>query len=129
MRILIAEDEVELAKGLKFLLEKNKFSVDTVNNGADALDYFHSTDYDVIVLDIMMPKKNGMEVLSQIRSEGAAVPVLMLTARSEIEGRGRRLSPQAVCHQGIYCKSEGACPQKCRICRYGSVTGECTARL
>ena len=64
MRILIAEDEVELAKGLKFLLEKNKFSVDTVNNGADALDYFHSTDYDVIVLDIMMPKKNGMEVLS-----------------------------------------------------------------
>ena len=46
MRILIAEDEVELAKGLKFLLEKNKFSVDTVNNGADALDYFHSTDYD-----------------------------------------------------------------------------------
>ena len=87
MRILIAEDEVELAKGLKFLLEKNKFSVDTVNNGADALDYFHSTDYDVIVLDIMMPKKNGMEVLSQIRSEGAAGPGLMLTARSEIEDR------------------------------------------
>lgn len=87
MRILIAEDENGLAKALKFLLEKNKFSVDTVYDGAAALDCFHSTDYDVIVLDIMMPKVNGLEVLKAIRREKAGVPVMMLTAKAEIEDR------------------------------------------
>ncbi len=87
MRILIAEDEVELAKGLKFLLEKNKFSADVVHDGAEALDCFHHFAYDVIVLDIMMPKINGLEVLRQIRKEKSAVPVLMLTAKAEIEDR------------------------------------------
>lgn len=87
MRILIAEDEVELARGLKFLLEKSKFSVDVVHNGADALDYFHSLEYDAVVLDIMMPKMNGLEVLARLRGEGAAVPVMMLTARAEVEDR------------------------------------------
>ena len=87
MRILIAEDETGLAKALKFLLEKNKFSVDTVYDGAAALDCFHSTDYDVIVLDIMMPKVNGLEVLKAIRREIAGVPVMMLTAKAEIEDR------------------------------------------
>lgn len=87
MRILIAEDETELAKGLKFLLEKNKFTVDVVNNGAEALTYFQSRAYDVVILDIMMPKVNGLEVLQQIREAGSGVPVLMLTARAEIEDR------------------------------------------
>lgn len=87
MRVLIAEDEVELARGLKFLLEKSKFSVDVVGNGADALDYFHGSEYDAVVLDIMMPKMNGLEVLSRIRREGSAVPVMMLTAKAEIEDR------------------------------------------
>lgn len=87
MRILIAEDEAELAKGLKFLLEKNKFTVDIVNNGAEALTYFQSRDYDVVILDIMMPKVNGLEVLRQIRESGSGVPVLMLTAKAEIEDR------------------------------------------
>lgn len=87
MRILIAEDEVELAKGLKFLLEKNKFTVDAVYDGADALAYFQSAAYDVVVLDIMMPKVNGLEVLKQIRKTGSGVPILMLTARAEIEDR------------------------------------------
>lgn len=87
MRILIAEDEVELARGLKFILEKNKFSVDIVHNGKDALDYFHNSDYDAVVLDIMMPNKNGLEVLAQIRSEKSIVPVMMLTAKAEIEDR------------------------------------------
>ncbi len=87
MRVLIAEDEPELARGLKFLLEKNKFSVDTAKDGTEALDYFHSTDYDVIVLDIMMPKVNGLDVLRQIRESGAKVPVMMLTAKAEIEDR------------------------------------------
>ena len=87
MRILIAEDEVELAKGLKFLLEKNKFTVDIVHDGADALDCFQCVEYDVIVLDIMMPKVNGLEVLRHIRKCRSSVPVLMLTAKAEVEDR------------------------------------------
>ena len=79
MRILIAEDESELAKGLKFLLEKNKFSVDIAADGAEALDYFCG--------GIMMPKMNGLEVLRSIRRTGANVPILMLTAKAEIEDR------------------------------------------
>lgn len=95
MRILIAEDEVELARGLKFLLEKNKFSADIVHNGLDALDYFYGADYDVIVLDIMMPGLNGLEVLRRIRAAGSAVPVLMLTAKAEIEDRVKGLEAGA----------------------------------
>ncbi len=87
MRVLIAEDERELAKALKFLLEKNKFSVDTVRDGAEALERFYSAVYDVVVLDIMMPEMDGMEVLARIRRGGFGVPVLMLTARAEIEDR------------------------------------------
>ncbi len=87
MRILIAEDETELAKGLKFLLEKNKFTVDAVHDGEEALNYFQSRDYDVVILDIMMPKVNGLDVLRQIREAGSKVPVLMLTAKAEIEDR------------------------------------------
>lgn len=87
MRILIAEDETELAKGLKFLLEKNKFTVDVVHDGEEALTYFRSRDYDVAVLDIMMPKVSGLDVLRQIREVGSGVPVLMLTAKAEIEDR------------------------------------------
>lgn len=87
MRILIAEDEFELAKGLKFLLEKSKFSVDIVHDGAQALECFENGDYDVIVLDIMMPKVNGLEVLKTIRRSGSKVPILMLTAKAEVEDR------------------------------------------
>lgn len=87
MRVLIAEDETELARGLKFLLEKNKFTVDTAQDGEEALEYFQRAEYDVVVLDIMMPKKNGLEVLAQIRRMGFGVPVMMLTARSEVEDR------------------------------------------
>lgn len=87
MRILIAEDETELAKALKYLLEKNKFTVDLVRNGAEALDAFRCTGYDVIVLDIMMPEVNGLEVLKTIRREKSGVPVMLLTARAEVEDR------------------------------------------
>lgn len=87
MRILIAEDETELAKGLKFLLEKERFNVDIVHDGEDALAYFDSTEYDVVVLDIMMPKKNGLEVLKSIRKSGSSVPIMLLTAKAEIEDR------------------------------------------
>ena len=76
MRILIAEDELELAKGLKFLLEKNKFTVDVVHDGEEALTYFRSRDYDVAVLDIMMPKVSGLDVLRQIREAGSYTDLL-----------------------------------------------------
>lgn len=87
MRILIAEDEVEIARGLKYMLEKNNFTVDIVHNGADALDYIHSMEYNAVILDIMMPRLNGMEVLAKIRQEQSSVPVMMLTAKSEVEDR------------------------------------------
>lgn len=87
MRILIAEDELGIAKALKHVLEKNRFAVDMVHNGTDALDYLLSTDYDAAVLDIMMPGLDGLEVLRRIRAGGNAVPVLLLTAKSEVEDR------------------------------------------
>lgn len=87
MRVLIAEDEVELARGLKYLLEKNKFSVDLAYDGAEAMECFQCTEYDVIVLDIMMPKQNGLEVLASVRRSGSSVPVMMLTAKAEVEDR------------------------------------------
>ncbi len=87
MRVLIAEDETELARGLKFLLEKNKFTVDVAHDGGEALTYFRDRDYDVVILDIMMPKVNGLDVLREIRGTGSGVPVLMLTAKAEIEDR------------------------------------------
>ena len=87
MRILIAEDEVATAKALKVLLEKAKYSVDIVHNGNDAWNYISSGSYEVIVLDIMMPGMNGLEVLAKMRREQISTPVLMLTAKSEIEDR------------------------------------------
>ena len=89
MRVLIAEDEKEIAQGLKFLLEKQKFAVDIVHDGVDAIDYFESTHYDVVVLDIMMPRKDGLSVLREIRKGGVNpdVPILMLTAKAELEDR------------------------------------------
>ena len=87
MRVLIAEDEVATAKALKLLLERNKFSVDIVHDGNDAWAYISTSPYEVIVLDIMMPGMNGLEVLSRIRRNGITTPVLMLTAKSQVEDR------------------------------------------
>ena len=87
MRILIAEDEVATAKALKVLLEKANFSVDIVHTGTDAWDYVKEGSYEVVVLDIMMPGLSGLEVLTRMRKEGMKTPVLMLTAKSEIEDR------------------------------------------
>ena len=87
MRILIAEDEVATAKALKLLLEKAKYSVDIVHNGNDAWSYISSDTYEVIVLDIMMPGMTGLEVLSLIRKNHITTPVLMLTAKAELEDR------------------------------------------
>ena len=87
MRVLIAEDEVATAKAIKLLLEKAKFSVDIVHNGDDAWDYVSAGSYEVVVLDIMMPGKSGIEVLSLMRKNHIATPVLMLTAKAEIEDK------------------------------------------
>lgn len=87
MRILIAEDEVSIAKALKVLLEKNMYSVDMVHNGTDALLYMEQINYDVLVLDIMMPEKDGLEVLKIARERGITAPALFLTAKSEVEDR------------------------------------------
>lgn len=87
MKILIAEDEVATAKALKVLLEKARYSVDTVHNGNDAWEYAENGSYDVVVLDIMMPGMSGLEVLSRMRQAHMATPVLMLTAKAEIEDR------------------------------------------
>lgn len=87
MRVLIAEDEIGIAKALKLVLEKNRFAVDMVHNGSDALEYLLSLSYDAAVLDIMMPGLDGLEVLRRAREKGVAVPVLFLTAKGEVEDR------------------------------------------
>ena len=87
MRILIAEDEVDLAEALKMMLEIQKYSVEVVYDGADALFYAESTTYDLIILDVMMPKKSGFEVIHELRAQGNSTPVLMLTAKSQLEDK------------------------------------------
>ena len=87
MRILIAEDEVTIARALKVMLEKNKYAVDMVHNGNDALDYIQATTYDALVLDIMMPGKDGIEVLKAARAGGNTTPALFLTAKAEVADR------------------------------------------
>lgn len=87
MRLLVAEDEVELAKGLKYILEAKHFSVDIVSNGEEALYYAQTIDFDGIILDIMMPKLSGLEVLQQLRAAGNQTPILLLTARSQLEDK------------------------------------------
>ena len=87
MRILIAEDEEATARALKLLLEKAKNSADIVHTGTDAWDYISAGSYEVIVLDIMMPGMSGLEVLSLIRKNHISTPVLMLTAKAEVEDR------------------------------------------
>ena len=87
MRILLAEDERALSKAIVKIFEKNNYSADAVYNGEDALSYLQSGNYDVAVLDIMMPKMDGITVLKNIRAKGNRIPVLMLTAKSDIEDR------------------------------------------
>ncbi len=87
MRLLIAEDERELARALKTIFEKHNYGVDVVYDGQEALDYALSGEYDGAVLDVMMPKIDGFEVVRRLRARGVSTPVLLLTARSEIPDR------------------------------------------
>lgn len=87
MRILIAEDERDLNALLKKRLENQKYSVDACFDGEEAVDYLAVTDYDAVILDIMMPKKNGLQVLKYVRSRKKYTPVLLLTAKDSVEDR------------------------------------------
>lgn len=87
MRILIAEDDRSLRHALVSILQKNNYAVDAVDNGGDALDYLGSGLYDAAILDIMMPVMDGITVLARIRQAHNATPVLLLTARSEIDDK------------------------------------------
>ena len=87
MRILLAEDERALSKALVKIFEKNNYSIDAVYDGEEALDYLDGGDYDAAVLDIMMPKVDGITVLKKLRESGSNLPVLMLTAKSEIDDK------------------------------------------
>lgn len=87
MRILIAEDEVSIGRALKVLLEKERYTVDLVHDGNDAVDYIEAAHYDALVLDIMMPGRDGLEVLATVRAHGNTTPALFLTAKGEIEDR------------------------------------------
>ena len=87
MRLLLAEDERELSAALVAILKHNNYSIDAVYNGEDALAYLEADNYDGAILDIMMPKIDGLTVLKKIRAEGNTVPVLILTAKSEVDDK------------------------------------------
>ncbi len=95
MRVLIVEDELHLAEALTTLLKKQKYTVDSVHDGEAGLDCALSGIYDVIVLDLMLPKMNGIDVIKNMRAEGVDTPVIMLTAKSGISDRVRGLDSGA----------------------------------
>ena len=87
MRLLLAEDERALSKALTAILERNNYSVDAVYDGQSALDYLEADNYDGVVLDIMMPKVDGLTVLRKVRERGNLIPILLLTAKSEVDDK------------------------------------------
>jgi DNA-binding response OmpR family regulator len=95
VRILVVEDEPVMNELIVKKLELEHYSVDSCHNGADALDYFFMTEYDAVILDIMLPKLSGLEFLCEIRSKGSKIPVLLLTALDSIEDRVKGLDAGA----------------------------------
>ena len=87
MHLLIAEDELDLAEALTVFFEKNHFTVDAVHNGFDAYEYAASGAYDGVILDVMMPKMDGIQVLERLRAEGCKTPIMMLTAKGQKNDR------------------------------------------
>ena len=87
MKLLLVEDEKQLSEALQQILIKNKYTVDAVYNGDEGLDYALSDVYDVIILDIMLPKLNGIEILKMIRKRKISTPVILLTAKGSVEDR------------------------------------------
>ena len=87
MKLLLVEDEKQLSEALQQILIKNKYTVDAVYNGDEGLDYALTDVYDVIILDIMLPKRNGIEILKMIRKRKISTPVILLTAKDSVEDR------------------------------------------
>ena len=87
MRLLLAEDERSLSRAIAAILQKNNYSVDAVYDGQEALDYLQTGNYDGVILDIMMPKLDGITVLQRFRAQGNTTPVLLLTAKSEVDDK------------------------------------------
>lgn len=95
MRLLLAEDEGELSNALSVILRHNHYSVDVVDNGADALDYALAGQYDGLILDILMPGLDGIQVLKKLRERGITTPALFLTAKAEVDDRIKGLDTGA----------------------------------
>lgn len=95
MKLLYAEDERSLSEAVVDILTYHKYIVDAVYNGEDAFDYGMSGDYDGIILDIMMPKRDGLDVLSDLRKNGCKTPILLLTAKTQVDDRIRGLDAGA----------------------------------
>lgn len=95
MKLLYAEDERPLSEAVVDILTCHKYIVDAVYNGEDAYDYAISGDYDGIILDIMMPKRDGIDVLSALRQDGCKTPILLLTAKTQVDDRIRGLDAGA----------------------------------
>ena len=87
MRILLAEDERSLSRAVIALLEKNNYSADAVDDGQESLEYLEAGNYDALILDLMMPKMDGLTVLRTLREQGNPIPVLILTAKSEVDDK------------------------------------------
>ena len=95
MKLLYAEDEQPLSEAVVDILTCHKYIVDAVYNGEDAYDYAISGDYDGIILDIMMPKRDGIDVLSALRQDGCKTPILLLTAKTQVDDRIKGLDAGA----------------------------------
>ena len=95
MKILVVEDELRLAEALSQIMQEQKYQVDVVNDGNDGLDYPLYSDYDVIVLDVMLPGKDGFEVVRALRAAKVQTPVIMLTARDDVRDKIRGLDKGA----------------------------------
>lgn len=95
MRVLVVEDEDKIAAFIKKGLEEEGYAVDVVGDGESALDYASSVDYDVIILDIMLPRRDGISVCQKLRERGCNAPILMLTARDAVDDRVRGLDAGA----------------------------------
>ena len=87
MRLLLAEDEASLSKAVVMILKKNNYTVDAAYDGVEALEFLAANEYDGVILDVMMPRMDGIQVLQKIRAGGSSVPVLLLTAKAEVDDK------------------------------------------
>ena len=87
MKILIVEDDVKLSEALEHILKEQNYLVDVVHDGMDGLYYASNEEYDVMILDVMLPKMNGFDVIKMLRKQGVSTPTIMLTAKGETDDK------------------------------------------